>query len=603
MVKMGPQAVTVRYCSRCKTSYADERFCPIDGGVIVEAREAGDPLIGQTLAGRYLMMRAIGQGGMGAVYEAEHVGLGKRVAVKILLDSYTDDREVLARFHQEARTASRIGHENIIDILDIGTDESGHAPRTFIAMELLDGQDLRGLVREVGALPIGQGIHIVKQICRALEAAHAKDVIHRDMKPENVFLTARSGQRDFVKIMDFGISKIKAAHESQVRLTQTGAVIGTPLYMAPEQALGRTDIDQRADIYSVGVMMYELFTGRPPFEAPTYLALMAQHMTETPVPPRKLRPDLPAALDKAILRTLEKEPERRFQSMRELERAMPEVAYTPRAISPPTLIAGSNNTLTPHSGELAPRAASTKLATMVKGRSRARAYVIGAVGVLIAGGAVAGILVFGHGSTKSDAPKGEAAKEEKQPAQQPSVDGPKVTAMEDVGSLEVESSPAGAAIFLDGVEKGKTPLLIDKVSAGTHKLKLELPGYATIEVSKAVRADNAEDFFASMSPTGKGGSMPHVKSSVLSSVGTSHETPHDTPHDTQPVPQAQVQTPVKQPTGDPRDDTKPQGPALRPAIDASGGTNGGAGATNVVKPKQPPSSDDDDKKKNPYLNR
>jgi serine/threonine-protein kinase len=521
----------MRQCARCGTAYAgDERFCSLDGGPVIEARAAADPLVGRTLGGRYLLIRAIGKGGMGAVYAAEHVGLGKRVAVKLLLDQFSEDREVLARFHQEARTASRIGHENIIDILDIGD----HEGRSYIAMEFLEGTDLRrAYLGGKGPMPLARALPILGQIALGLHAAHQKGVIHRDMKPENVFLTERGARADFVKIMDFGISKIKAAHDSQVRLTQTGAVIGTPMYMAPEQGMGRTDIDHRADVYSVGVMMFELLCGRPPFEATTYLGLMTQHLQTPPPPPRSVRPELPPALEAIILRALEKEPARRWQSMQELGEALAGVGAGGVGAGTHTVLSGSGALSAPvpvavpaaPSGALAapvvaapsaavampPAAAvSTQAKTTVRRGGGGRAALwLGAVAAVAAAVAVGVVLVqrrgaeVAAGTTEPAAPRdpgpgpgsGSATGPEPAPAVQP---------LEQAGSLEVDSTPRGATVFVDGEEHGHTPLVIEKVAAGPHKLRLELPGYEVIELDKPVRPGTAETFFGAMSKARKG---------------------------------------------------------------------------------------------------
>ena len=279
-----------------------------------------DPLIGVVISGRYQLVRRVGKGGMGVVYEADHLGLGKRVAVKLLLDKYTDDDEVVARFQREARTASAIGDDHIVEVTDAGTTDDG---RSFLVMELLIGDSLAAIAEATGPMPAVRAVPIVRQVLRGLAAAHAKGIVHRDMKPENVFLLQKPDRPDFAKIMDFGISKFMALSESKVRLTATGAVIGTPVYMAPEQAMGTGEIDARVDLYAVGVMLYELLAGRPPFEAPTYIALVTQHLNTPPPPLDGLRPDLPRSLVRAVHRALEKEPARRFASAGEMAAALP----------------------------------------------------------------------------------------------------------------------------------------------------------------------------------------------------------------------------------------------------------------------------------------
>ncbi|CAN5218781.1 hypothetical protein BH11MYX1_BH11MYX1_05090 [soil metagenome] len=212
-------------------------------------------IIGTTLAGRYLVKRQIGQGGMGAVYEATHMLIGKRVAVKVLLEKYAEREAIVARLKKEAQLASSIGNEHIIDINDIGNTDDG---RTFVVMEYLDGESLAECLAREHELPEQRTLHIASQAASALGAAHAEGIVHRDIKPENLFLLKRKEQ-DFVKVVDFGISKsmrVTGEQEEAQRLTQTGMVLGTPLYMSPEQARGDEDLDHRVDIYALGVIMY-----------------------------------------------------------------------------------------------------------------------------------------------------------------------------------------------------------------------------------------------------------------------------------------------------------------------------------------------------------
>jgi serine/threonine-protein kinase len=280
-----------------------------------------DALVGATLAGRYEIQRRIGEGGMGAVYEARHVVLGKRVAVKVLLEKFHERQELVARLLQEARLASAIGHENIVDVADFGTTDDG---RSFIVMEFLEGESLADVVTRDAPLPVERCLRIGQQVASALSAAHDKGIVHRDVKPENVFLLRR-GEQDFVKVMDFGVSKAVRSREEGVdllRLTRTGMVLGTPLYMSPEQARGDEDIDARADVWALGVMLYESLTGEVPFRARNYLGVISQVLTETVEPPSRLRPELaiPAAVEAVVMRAMEKDRGRRYQRMEDLKR-------------------------------------------------------------------------------------------------------------------------------------------------------------------------------------------------------------------------------------------------------------------------------------------
>ena len=283
-----------------------------------------DSLVGATLAERYEIIRRIGEGGMGAVYEARHSIIGKRVAIKVLLDKFLENEELIARLLQEARLASSIGHQNIVDVTDFGTTRDG---RAFVVMEFLEGEPLSELIMRDAPLPVERSLAIVKQAASALGAAHAKGIVHRDVKPENVYLVRR-GELDFVKVVDFGVSKAVRSHEEAgsewQRLTRTGAVLGTPLFMSPEQAGGSEDVDERADIWATALILYECLTGELPFRGNNYLGVVSQIQNKEVQPPSVLRPELgiPPAVDRVLMRGLEKDRTRRYQHMADFERDM-----------------------------------------------------------------------------------------------------------------------------------------------------------------------------------------------------------------------------------------------------------------------------------------
>ncbi|HEX4406352.1 MAG TPA: protein kinase [Polyangia bacterium] len=330
---------------------------PIASGALATAAQPSpgadfDSLIGATLAGRYEIVRRIGEGGMGAVYEARHTLIGKRVAVKVLLEKFLTKSDFVARLLQEARLASSIGHENIVDVTDFGTTDDG---RSFVVMEFLDGEALSQLVMREAPLPIERSLRIARQVASALGAAHAKGIYHRDIKPENVYLVRR-GDADFVKVVDFGISKaVKQGGQGGeegpevYRLTHTGLLLGTPLYMSPEQARGDEDLDHRVDIWATGVMMYECLTGEVPFRANNYLGIISQVLTHTAAPPSKVRPELgiPDAVEAVVMRAMEKDRTRRYAAMADLEHdlerllagdqnvGLPLVADVPKLTPPP----------------------------------------------------------------------------------------------------------------------------------------------------------------------------------------------------------------------------------------------------------------------------
>lgn len=272
-------------------------------------------MTGQVLDGRYRIVAKLGEGGMGEVYAAEHVHIEKRVAVKLLRHEILSNEEAVTRFRQEARSASSIGHENIINIEDFGTLPDG---RVYLCMELLDGKPLNDLLEE--NLGPERLLNILIQTCHGLAAAHRKGIVHRDMKPENIFVTRKADGTEVPKLLDFGIAKVSGA-DGDNNLTRTGMIFGTPFYMSPEQALGQ-GVDHRADIYAMGVIMYEAFTGAIPFEGESFMGILTKHITAEPMPPsqRALQNGrlLPPGIEEIIARAMKKDRDERYASMDEL---------------------------------------------------------------------------------------------------------------------------------------------------------------------------------------------------------------------------------------------------------------------------------------------
>lgn len=292
---------------------ASRELAPVD---MYQKKETA-PLVDTVIDGKYRVLRRLGGGGMGSVYLAEHVLLQKKVAVKVLLPEWSKKPIIVERFLREARASSRVRHEHVIAVQDHGITPEGLA---FMAMEYLEGMELRHLLQQEGPLSWPRTRGILRQIVSALSAAHAKYVYHRDLKPANIFMVHRSGEPDFVKIIDFGIAKI--ADESETRqLTRSGMILGTADYMSPEQARGRA-VTHLSDQYSLGIVAYEMLTGRVPFHDETFMGTLEKHVFGELVPPRHERPGLSPSVDFLVCRMLEKEPEKRFLDMEEVARAL-----------------------------------------------------------------------------------------------------------------------------------------------------------------------------------------------------------------------------------------------------------------------------------------
>jgi len=268
----------------------------------------GDPLIGQVVQERYQIMHAIGKGAMGVVYEAQHLLIGRKVALKTMA-AHAVSHAGIERFHREAKAAAAVGSSHVVDVLDMGRLQDG---TLYIVMERLDGVDLGFAVALEQRFSVGRTIHVMTQLCDALSAIHAAGIVHRDLKPENIFLTARDGAPDFVKVLDFGVCKVNDPEGG--RLTATGDALGTPLFMAPEQVEGRSDCDHRVDVYALGAILHYVLTGRAPFDAPNLPALLLRICHEPPPSLASTDSDLSFELDAIVQRALSKDRSARFDS-------------------------------------------------------------------------------------------------------------------------------------------------------------------------------------------------------------------------------------------------------------------------------------------------
>jgi serine/threonine-protein kinase len=474
----------------------------------VQAVAAGDSVIGLVLSDKYRVVREIGRGGMGVVYEAEHVELGKRVAIKLMLDKYAQDGEATARFHREARAAGRIGNPHIIDVVDTGS----HSGRPFVVMELLSGLPLSKVIEMSGAIPPWRAIPIMRQVLRAVGAAHAKGIIHRDLKPDNIFILSQDDHHDFVKLLDFGISKVVDADEqiAFTKLTTTGVVMGTPLYMAPEQAMGQP-IERAADLYACGVILFEMLAGRPPFEGQTYAVLVAKLLTQPPPMLSELKPGLPGALVAAVHRALEKEPKDRFVSAEQFLMALPG-EKTPSMLE----LAG---TIDSSSGKLAVPAPSTLRGARGKAKARWPLFVVLAAAVVGAGVVTFLALQSDKGANTNTVAAGSAS--EPSPPPQPAGSAqqtlPQTPSTPAVGQLQIKTVPTGALVSINGQPRGTTPIEIT-LEPGRYKVKVELAGYDAIESEEDVRAKERASVVLQLQATRSGsvakklrGATPEVK--------------------------------------------------------------------------------------------
>jgi eukaryotic-like serine/threonine-protein kinase len=289
--------------------------------------EPSDPIVGRLVADRYRVLATLGRGGMGAVYRVEHVMLKKELALKFLHPELGRLDEVARRFEREAEAAARLDHPNIIGVTDFGHTADG---MLFLVMELLHGQSLTEIIRPDGVgrpLPVERALHIERQILRALEHAHSMGVVHRDLKPDNVMVITRDGERDIVKLLDFGIAKITAPLDgtspSGSALTQAGVVFGTPEYLSPEQAMGE-EADQRADLYSAGIVLYEMLAGKRPFDAPSKVQIVSMHLTQKAMPVTQAAPDagVPRWLERVVERAMAKKRDERYSTAQQFLQAL-----------------------------------------------------------------------------------------------------------------------------------------------------------------------------------------------------------------------------------------------------------------------------------------
>jgi hypothetical protein len=436
------------------------------GGVV--NRSDVELRVGSTL-GNYQLERLLGEGSMGRVFQARHVRLGRQVALKVLKPEHARDSGFVQRFFQEARTVNQINHEHIVEIFDfVDEGEGGHV---YCVMELLRGQSLTSLLQEE-KLTLARIQRIIVQVCAALGAAHQVGVVHRDIKPDNLFIIHRAGQPDFVKVLDFGVAKLLTS-EGNTTGTMDGTIIGTPAYMAPEQAAG-LQVDPRSDVYAVGNILYELLSGKPPFQAPAFGQLVVQIITQPPPPLPPLLPSgepLPRQLSELVMRCLAKEPEGRPQSLAEVTTAL--------LLLPPVTAPADSMAQAPAAAEVDPSERPTKRMRSLNPLLRPKLAVgVGAAVLAL----VSGVLTWsGLSSVREPVPLDAA---------------PGAVAVMDAAAahtpvtLTVRSFPEGAQVLRvdTGEVLGVTPLIKQLPAANAPiGLRVELAGYVPAE--RVVRLD------------------------------------------------------------------------------------------------------------------
>ncbi len=435
-----------------------------------------DPYLGATIDGRYKVEALLGEGGMGVVYRCVHTIIGKKVAMKVLRADLARDAEVTERFLNEAKSASSIGNAHIIDISDFGQFQDGS---TYFVMEFLVGQPLTKIVDGGQAVPVPRILNIARQLGEGLAAAHAVGIVHRDLKPDNIFLIDRGGEKDFVKILDFGIAKVSTSGEG-AKLTRAGAVFGTPHYMSPEQAAGQP-VDHRGDVYSFGVILYELASGRVPFDADNFMGILTQHMYKTPIPIRALVPqaqDVPPGLEAIVLKCLSKRPEHRYQSMAELIADLDRLksGIVPSAV--PEMMSRSGGFNVPADYFAKPHMPEPVPASPPSGPRRSSwPLLAGVAGVAAAIAIVGGIFAK---SSQSGAQPGAVATVAPE-AVKPAAAAPPTTPVLKQVALAVV--PQEAHVFDGDQDLGTSPVLLSVEPGKTLKLSARMEGYKDLELN------------------------------------------------------------------------------------------------------------------------
>lgn len=470
--------------------------------------------VGQTV-GNYQITAKLGEGGMGVVYLAEHPVIGRKVAIKAIHPELSRNHEVVSRFMTEAQSVNKIGNEHIVEITDYGNTPEGEF---YFMMEFLQGEALADRLRREHVFDTTRAVHIGGQVADALAASHDHGIIHRDLKPENIFLVNRASTNDFVKVLDFGLAKLTQGDEKVSHKTRTGSVMGTPYYMAPEQCEGRPNIDHRADVYSLGVILFEMMTGKVPFGGEGYGEIIVKHITMPPPSPRAINPMISEAFEAILMRALAKKREERFQTMGELRAALdaPEAylssapavdGVAPSAMADPTGSTRMTMTTAVRGAEAGAKSqpmpstfrenAGEMLETAVMPQKSRKGLVIGAVVAAVAAAGAAVVFVGKGGDSQATGTANPAVVDPK-PAE------PAKPAVPATVKIRFESKPEGAEVVRK--DNGQ--------SVGTTPFDLELPfGQKSIEfvfkkadfedATLAIEPDSAKEVVAPLLPARK----------------------------------------------------------------------------------------------------
>jgi len=513
-------------CPQCGRQWPDSYArCPDDGATLMAsvmgasagggaAPELADPFLASdedlpvgSLAGEYRIEKKIGEGGMGAVYGAKHPLIGKRAAIKVIRRELSSSREAVDRFVLEAQSVNQIGHPNIVDVFGFGQLPDG---RSFFVMEWLQGESLRERLQR--PLPFPEAVEVLEQIAKALQAAHDAGVVHRDLKPDNVFLESLKGEKPQVKLLDFGLAKLTGSDSQRSDRTRTGVVMGTPLYLSPEQAKG-AKIDAATDVYSLGAMAYEMLAGVVPFKADSAVEIMAMHISHRAIPLMQIAPWVPLEINNLVHTMLEKDPRQRPTSGQVRERLAAcrstagavtiGVAMAPSSQSPssqPHWTPQVPQTAPPgmaHQGSQPPMYAMAQSGMAQPASSSKKMITILALLALIGAGlGVVLYIVFGKQETQTTSANEQPSKVEVASTEPAKTEPALKTIAKPKGKVTIDfEGPPRALIVIDGKPYGRETggRVTIEVSAGEHTVRVQAKGYKPADTKVRVDAGGSRD--------------------------------------------------------------------------------------------------------------